>query len=113
MINQPELIQSDFEAWYRQYPRKVGKLNAERAYSSIISKKKATPEELLAGVMRYSAERAAEDPKFTKHPATWLTGGCWNDEAAPASQHHRKSETPSRADSALDGMRGYLAEDQQ
>jgi hypothetical protein len=61
--------------------------------------------------MKYSAQRNGEDPKFTKEPKNWLAEGRWNDEAAPASPH-RKSETPSRADSALDGMRSYLEDDQ-
>jgi hypothetical protein len=30
--------------------------------------------------MRYAAERRGEDPRFTKHPATWLRKGCWSDE---------------------------------
>ena len=24
--------------------------------------------------------RAGEDPRYTKHPATWLNGNCWEDE---------------------------------
>ena len=33
----------------------------------------------------YAIERAEEDPRYTKHPATWLAGGCWADEAAGAA----------------------------
>ncbi len=105
VVNKSELSQpSDFETWYRQYPRKVGKLNAEKSYLSLIKKKKATPEELLAGAMRYAAERATEDPRFTKHPATWLNGGCWADEPKTAGQFVK----PNRADSAIEGMRSYF-----
>jgi hypothetical protein len=99
---------SDFEDWYRHYPRKVGKLNAEKAYGAIIKKQKATREELIAGVMRYAAERATEDPKYTKHPATWLNGGCWADEPKPTA-----FATPTRADSAIAGMRRFLEEPSQ
>jgi hypothetical protein len=42
----------------------------------------ATPEELLAGAMRYAAERVGQDPKFTKNPATWLNKGSYADEPA-------------------------------
>ena len=35
--------------------------------------------------MQYAVEKGGEDPKFTKHPATWLNKGCWRDEPAPQS----------------------------
>jgi hypothetical protein len=31
----------------------------------------ADPPKSANGVMRYAAERTGEDPKFTKHAATW------------------------------------------
>lgn len=71
-----------FEEFYRQYPKRVAKAAALRAYRTVITKKLATPEQLLAGVLRYAAERTGQDPRYTKHPATWLNSGCWADEAA-------------------------------
>lgn len=73
-----------FEEFYRQFPRHVGKDAARRTYERVIKTGKATHAELLQGAMRYGAERAGEDPKWTKHPATWLNGGHWADE--PAAQ---------------------------
>jgi hypothetical protein len=77
-------IDSDFETFWQQYPRRVGRLKAEKIYSGIIKSKQASAAELLAGAGRYAAEREGQDPKFTKHPATWLNGGCWSDEPAPS-----------------------------
>ncbi len=74
-----------FEAWWRQYPLKVAKDDARKAWNRIIAAGKATAAELQAGAMRYAAARAGQDQKFTKHPATWLTKGCWLDEPAPAA----------------------------
>jgi hypothetical protein len=71
---------SNFETFYRQYPKHVAKAAALKAYRAVITKGLATPEELLAGAMRYAAERSGQDARFTKHPATWLHGGCWADE---------------------------------
>jgi hypothetical protein len=71
---------SDFELFYRQYPRKVSKVAALKIYRRIVTKGEATPADLLAGAMRYAAERSGQDPKYTKHPATWLNSGCWADE---------------------------------
>jgi hypothetical protein len=41
-------------------------------------------EALIAGAQRYAVERREQDPKYTKHPATWLNAGCWQDEAPGA-----------------------------
>ena len=73
-----------FEQWWQQYPRKVGRPKAQKAYEQVLRDGIATAEELLEGVMRYSAERDAEpDPtarqRFTAYPLTWLTQQRWLD----------------------------------
>jgi hypothetical protein len=78
----PDSTCAGFEDWWRQYPKRVAKAAALRAYRTVITKQLATVDELLAGAMRYAAERGLSDPRYTKHPATWLNGGCWADEAA-------------------------------
>jgi hypothetical protein len=65
-----------FEAFWEAYPRKVAKLAAEKAFT----KARAPAAELVAGAKRYAIEREGQDPKYTKHPATWLNGGGWLDE---------------------------------
>jgi hypothetical protein len=35
---------------------------------------------MIAGAQTYAVLRQNEDARYTKHPATWLNGGCWNDE---------------------------------
>jgi Helix-turn-helix domain len=70
---------SGFDAFWQQYPKKVAKGAARKAYVSALNK--ARPEEILAGAMRYSQERSLSDPTFTKHPATWLNKECWADES--------------------------------
>jgi hypothetical protein len=73
-------IETFFEAWYRQYPKHAAKATALKAYRAVVTKKLATPDELLAGAMRYAAERSGQEQRYTKHPSTWLNGGCWADE---------------------------------
>jgi hypothetical protein len=97
----------EFEIWWSAYPKKVGEIPARKIYARIIKKREASHTELLAGATRYAAQRTNEDPKFTKEPKNWLAEGRWRDQTTPASQH-RKPETPSRADSAMEGIRGYL-----
>jgi hypothetical protein len=67
-----------FEEFWRCYPRKVAKEAARRAFAAA----DVDPELLIAGAKRYAIERSGEDPKYTKHPATWLNKGCWEDEAS-------------------------------
>jgi hypothetical protein len=70
-----------FAAFWQAYPRRVARGAAEKAYHRVIRNREATEAEVLAGAMRYAAQRGGEDPEFTKHPATWLNGKCWMDEA--------------------------------
>ncbi|OKO71893.1 hypothetical protein AC630_31760 [Bradyrhizobium sp. AS23.2] len=55
---------------------------------------------MLNGAMRYAAERTGQDPKFTKHPATWLNGECWKDEPEPPA----RPRMSARDQSILDGL---------
>lgn len=70
----------EFLDWYLEYPRKTGRAAAERAYAK--ARERVSAETLLAGVRAYAAD-PNRVPEFTKHPATWLTGGCWDDEPLP------------------------------
>lgn len=74
----------EFDEFYAAYPKRKEKLAAAKAYRSAI-KAGATPEQILTAATVYAGERAGQDPRFTKLPATWLNKGCWADEAEPAS----------------------------
>jgi hypothetical protein len=75
-------IAESFEIFWAVYPRRVAKEAAHKAFAAAI-KRGAEPEALNAGARRYAGERAGQEPRYTKHPATWLNGGCWEDEAPP------------------------------
>jgi hypothetical protein len=80
-----------FESFWTQYPRKVAKLAAQKAFAQAV-KKGVAPEDIIRGAMRYAAERVGQDHKYTKHPATWLNGGCWADEpGSPARQPQNRN----------------------
>jgi hypothetical protein len=68
----------DFDTFWKLYPRRVEKFTARSAWDKAL--KHGTPEEIVEGARRYASERAGENIRFTKHPATWLNGGCWLDE---------------------------------
>lgn len=69
-----------FAAFYDAMPLKRDPDDAAKAFRKVIDAGKATPEQLLAGARAYAAERMGQDPKFTKHPATWLNKGSWKDQ---------------------------------
>ena len=73
-------VEIAFLDWWGAYPRKKGRQGAFKAFARIVEKGTATVAELQAGAERYAAERAGQDPRFTKHASTWLNNGCWADE---------------------------------
>jgi hypothetical protein len=77
------MFNSDFEEFWDAYPRKVGKLAAQKAYGA--ARRKASAEAILAGVMAYK-RHMPHDPMFRPHPATWLNAGRWMDEDVPVSR---------------------------
>lgn len=93
-------IAHGFTEWWRQYPRRVARGNAEKAYARVIRSGIATSDELLAGAMRYAAEKQHEEPKYIKHPATWLNAKCWLDEP--------DRKPPSHAGSTADGIMNII-----
>ncbi len=93
-------IAHGFAEWWRQYPRRVARGNAEKAYARVIRSGMATSDELLAGAMRYAAEKQHEEPKYIKHPASWLNAKCWLDEP--------DRKPPSHPGSTADGIMNIL-----
>jgi hypothetical protein len=77
--NTDERLKEEFDRWYPVYPRRSARRAAFKSYKQARSRG-ATPETLLHGAKRYAAQRAGQDPQFTKMPATWLNGDCWLDE---------------------------------
>lgn len=75
----------EFEAWWSSYPRKVGKGRARAAYRA--ARRKAAPEKLAAAVAQQTPLLTAKGPEFCPHPATWLNGERWLDEAPPPPPH--------------------------
>lgn len=72
-----------FDTFWKIYPRRIGKLDALRAYTQAL--RHSTADEINEGAKRFAQERAGEDPKFTPHPATWLRAGRWMDEVVDAA----------------------------
>jgi hypothetical protein len=66
----------DFDRFWEQYPRKVGKLAAKGAWRK--ARRVASVEEILIGIERYKG--AKPDYADWCHPKTYLSQGRWMDE---------------------------------
>ncbi|SER53994.1 Pyocin large subunit-like protein [Pseudomonas soli] len=86
-----------FVRFWKLYPRKVGKANAEKAWSKL--KVDADLFERMAGALAAwaaSPDWTKDGGQFIPHPATWLNGKRWEDEMPaagnvhhlPTSRHH-------------------------
>lgn len=70
-----------WQEFWQVYPRKVAKIKAKTAWTKAV--KIHDPREIINGAARYAQQQSRPDLKpYTKHPATWLNDGCWDDEPA-------------------------------
>jgi hypothetical protein len=69
---------SAFEQFWKEYPRKTGKLAARREFEAAIKRYGATLQQLLDGIERYRKTKPAYADWC--HPRTWLHQGRWMDE---------------------------------
>jgi hypothetical protein len=100
-----DLCAEKFDRFWMQYPKRVDKPSARKAFDKAM--KRASFDAIIAGVYRYAAERVDEDPKFTKHPTSWLNADAWLNESQPKPLY-RGSGSRSR-DTAMEGLLGDLS----
>ncbi len=72
-------IQDEFDAFWKVYPRRQSKGDAEKAFTA--ARKLVDLEPLLAALEK--RKPLWVDPKFIPLPATWLRGKGWLDELEP------------------------------
>lgn len=74
---------ASFAAFWEAYPRKEGKIAAEKAWPKATKAADGDHERIVLGAKRFATDpnRTAE---FTPHPTTWLNAGRWDDEPLPA-----------------------------
>lgn len=83
-MQQCELSIGTFDDWYKDYPRKEAKLDAQKAYAAAL-KSGVTHERMAEGLKRYIAHLEANGTvkQYIKLPATWIRKGCYDDEYEP------------------------------
>lgn len=97
-----------FAEWYAAYPRKRDPGQARRAYRTAL--RKTSPAVLLMAARAYADEcyRTGRDPKFIKHPSTWLNAEAW----ANAPEPNNGADHARHARSAAPEPRGAAAVEQ-
>jgi hypothetical protein len=70
----------NFEKFWSEYPKKIGKKKAEQAFGHILAH--YTIENILAGLAKWkeSDQWKKEKGRYIPHPTTWINGERWNDE---------------------------------
>jgi hypothetical protein len=73
-------IEEQFEIWWDNYPRKVGRGDARKAYEKALGKVDWDPDVLITGLLlQLDQFDRREGGKFIAHPSTWLNGERWAD----------------------------------
>lgn len=78
-----------FEVWWKLYPRKVGKADAQRIYDRLLREDTATELELL-GALRAQVARLGKDLRFCPYPSTWLNQHRWEDPSMNGSEPRKE-----------------------
>lgn len=94
----PALIQNAFDQFWSEYPRKIAKEDARKAF-----KKNGCwehMETILPAIRRHAQcfQWTRDRERFIPHPATWLNGRRWEDELAPVSKSAPAPFIPSEPD---------------
>lgn len=94
-----------FDDFWAVWPRKVGKVDARKAWDKAI-KRGVDPHEIVAG-----AKLLAEDPnlperRFIKHPSGWINGERWTDEDAFPAPDTSEQQQATAAEYTQSSYRG-------
>ncbi len=86
-----------FDAFWIEYPRKVSKPAAQKAWRKI-SPNAELSEAIMAGLRAHLPDLTTREPQYVPHPATWLNGERWNDPVTPKSSPIVREGAAGRAE---------------
>jgi len=79
-----------FEQFYTQYPKKVARKDAQKAWAKLSAEERAKALEALPTHIRYWDVKGTEK-HYIPHPATWLNGARFEDELELAEHVPQKA----------------------
>ena len=74
-----------FDEFWAVFPKRHARPDAEAAWQAAISAG-ASADEIIAGAMRYAADRTGQEDRFTARPGNWLRNERWRDESSSSSE---------------------------
>lgn len=102
----PEVESADFVAFWREYPRKVAKRAAMKAWDKLAPQQRARAAQVIARHAEYW-RKAGRSAETIPHAATWLNGWRFDDEL-PERIHGRFNlrdyVTAARNEAVTEGM---------
>lgn len=104
----PSPYTDQFETFWAAYPIRKGKARAYKAFKEAI--KKASLEQILAGVEAYKADLARTGNTKIKYAEGWLTGERWNDEYTPVMAPPSRVGSWLEAGAALEARQAEQAQ---
>jgi hypothetical protein len=94
-----------FDEFWKEYPRRVDRAAAYRAFKSALKRTKF--EDILAGAIAYRNDPTRK-PEFTKYPANWLNADSWENAAVlpevKAANEARRQKEKEASDAYLREM---------
>lgn len=105
-----------FEKFWKVYPNKKSKQRALKAWRKLNPNEQLTEKILQAVSKAKTSEQWRKDSgKFIPHPATWLNGGCWDDEITgqavkPTAPRFHEAWKSIRAGIVTDGKPKFVNE---
>lgn len=80
-----------FDEFWSQCPRKIGKDAALRAWKSAL--KRSDAKTIIDGMKRHAKEVQGREKQYIPHPSTWLNAGRWQDESQDAPTTSKQKAT--------------------
>jgi len=102
--NDPSL---SFETFYDSYPKKVGKKDANKAWTKIKDKDRLLILAAIANQKLNNPQWVKGEKQFIKAPAAWLNQECWEDEfdaVVTFSSHTKLADKTQSAAGSLDSF---------
>lgn len=93
LLQLSQKLAQGFSAFWVRWPRKVAKLEAEKAWKQVVTPEDEEPIQIALDWQVPMFER--RNPEHIPHAATWLRGRRWDDE--PPAQ----TKTPNRSFDSL------------
>tara|TARA_R100001594_G_C3983862_1_gene250721 strand:- start:170 stop:556 length:387 start_codon:yes stop_codon:yes gene_type:complete len=79
LFNMPDFKDITFDRFYSLYPRKVGRVVAQRSFTKLNKRDKQLAYDGLLKYIRFW-ESSKTEKQFIPHPSTWLNQKRWEDE---------------------------------